>query len=863
MRNGDEAAEHQLLDHVLVIQLETKEGKPAPKVSYRFPPLVDGDGAQAESSATIAQFCFPEEAAPPRGHGKGRPETFSFVLTSTDGTKRFGYCRRFLDLDVPECYCIISLIPSFSLFCRMLDIVEARRRASSSAVFTFLKAVLAQPLPDPGASFTIKSFSATGDSMDQYTFTRPASEGASDYVSFQSLFVKLNVAQVVEVWKSLLFERRVLMVADDLETLSSTINAFCAMLSPFSWQHVLIPILPRSLAGYVTAPMPFFIGCLRAAFQEIQSTGMPLEEIVVLDLGSGRFLQRLEESSDRLPVEPAAALRNVLSVVVQQSAWRGCATAEQRDSMISRAFFRFFRTVLSGYERFFSDDQRLAKDKRHKKAKYFDNESFIKSKPEDVRRFLEMLQASQQWFMFTNDREDMASSGRLAESCPLLRPDSSQDPILETTPSTLAQDNPTCAACGATIRSTDLCSAYQGQYYHTKCYACSCCGELLEGDVVQVASGKPCCSSCGGKGGNLTPERPTGGRKKTKGAQMWATMRRFFSSSDDGGDDAAPTPVPSSSGGGSGSGGGLRAKAKKLLQRAIDSEGAASEDSVSPPTSLEEAPPPLPPKEAPPPPLPPKEAVVTRPRPSPTVSYPVRRTDSQGSGIGLGHARRPMPAHMTLTRKLQLPAAPPPPPPGPGGSPSPRAKGAPPGTAPATRPRSMSDPDLAELVKQTGGGAPSESQLKAWMRVRRVGERTEPPMLATRGSQFKQSVDDMPQFTGSRGATATASSPRGVDAGVHESAPAATPHRMTFARARSPRHQHTTSMVWPSRPLPDPRASMATLPLAQQRRAGTPMSFGGAQAQASPPRPDAVWVMPSAVPKQQRPLPARPPNTTR
>jgi hypothetical protein len=44
----------------------------------------------------------------------------------------------------------LNYSPSFSLFAQILDIVEQRREASSSAVFTFLKAVLAEKVPGPG-----------------------------------------------------------------------------------------------------------------------------------------------------------------------------------------------------------------------------------------------------------------------------------------------------------------------------------------------------------------------------------------------------------------------------------------------------------------------------------------------------------------------------------------------------------------------------------------------------------------------------------------------------------------------------------------------------------------------------------------
>jgi hypothetical protein len=61
----------------------------------------------------------------------------------------------------------------------MLDIVEIRRRHSSSSVFLFLKSVLAHPFPDPGKSLQVSVLSTTGDKPDVYKLTRPA---GNDYL---------------------------------------------------------------------------------------------------------------------------------------------------------------------------------------------------------------------------------------------------------------------------------------------------------------------------------------------------------------------------------------------------------------------------------------------------------------------------------------------------------------------------------------------------------------------------------------------------------------------------------------------------------------------------------------------------------
>ena len=46
---------------------------------------------------------------------------------------------------------------------------------------------------------------------------------------------------------SLLLERRVLLVARDADTVSAAVHAAAALLYPFRWQHIFLPLLPLAL----------------------------------------------------------------------------------------------------------------------------------------------------------------------------------------------------------------------------------------------------------------------------------------------------------------------------------------------------------------------------------------------------------------------------------------------------------------------------------------------------------------------------------------------------------------------------------------------------------------------------------------
>ncbi|ELK13798.1 DENN domain-containing protein 2A [Pteropus alecto] len=98
-------------------------------------------------------------------------ETFSFVLTGEDGSRRFGYCRRLLPggkgKRLPEVYCIVSRLGCFSLFSKILDEVEKRRGISPALVQPLMRSVMEAPFPALGKTIVVRNFlPGSGTEMD-------------------------------------------------------------------------------------------------------------------------------------------------------------------------------------------------------------------------------------------------------------------------------------------------------------------------------------------------------------------------------------------------------------------------------------------------------------------------------------------------------------------------------------------------------------------------------------------------------------------------------------------------------------------------------------------------------------------------
>nr|XP_046208058.1 DENN domain-containing protein 2A-like [Oncorhynchus gorbuscha] len=120
--------ERKLFEYFIVVALhKTKAGAPyLPEVTQQFPLKLERSfkfmRETEDQLKVIPQFCFPD-AKDWTPVDNFPSETFSFVLTGEDGSRRFGYCRRLLPTGksrrLPEVYCIVSRLGCFDLFSKV------------------------------------------------------------------------------------------------------------------------------------------------------------------------------------------------------------------------------------------------------------------------------------------------------------------------------------------------------------------------------------------------------------------------------------------------------------------------------------------------------------------------------------------------------------------------------------------------------------------------------------------------------------------------------------------------------------------------------------------------------------------------
>lgn len=329
-------------------------------------------------------------------------EPYSFCLTDTNGKRRYGFCLKVSDcapgnvssITRSNRLCLVSRHPWFSMFYSILNAIQSQRVITRhlpanrrlEQITTFLRALLRHPFPLPGETFSIKSSRILdltapssssphssvmvtrrrdsnisdendndeedinnghdGSNLMTFRFTRPddSSFPFAD-ADLKSLFTCLSPPQVLTLLSCALLERRLVFCGSSLTTVSACVHSLSALMYPFHWQHVYIPVLPTQLSSYLCAPFPFIIGIHTTTLEELHS--LPTEKIVIID--TDRHTISGHESESRSLPGNSSLLSALQSVLIRGSSSNGHRAS---NASIFKVFLDYF-VHLFGHHRSF------------------------------------------------------------------------------------------------------------------------------------------------------------------------------------------------------------------------------------------------------------------------------------------------------------------------------------------------------------------------------------------------------------------------------------------------------------------------------------------------------------------------------
>lgn len=255
----------------------------------------------------------------------------------------FGYCRRVVPEGAQTCipitYCLLSRHRAAGFYTKLLNAMVARHGASEAHRSAMLESLHRQPFPLPGRTVELP-----GDpSHSPPAQVKRLLDGRLEDVDLRVLFERLNEQVVLHVLGTILLERKLIFVSQNLSVLSLCIDAVQSMLYPFVWQHTLVPILPHSMTEISSAPTPFILGLLSQNVEDWKA--IQPDQGMLVDLDSGKVLSSVGDESTILPRRAVRMLTADWDVTVNLTQQAESA----RNALYSESFLRVFVDLCGHY----------------------------------------------------------------------------------------------------------------------------------------------------------------------------------------------------------------------------------------------------------------------------------------------------------------------------------------------------------------------------------------------------------------------------------------------------------------------------------------------------------------------------------
>ena len=376
---------------------------------------------------------------------------FAFVLTRQDGARVRGFCMRHLVRSSADggtemrAYCFTSRNAYYTLFCALLerlaapllalgDDVEVLGRAASATaasgadIASFLIALQSRGTPSPSAVGMPFELQMPGARSSNSSAPSPAVFSVPDDslgmgienadVPLAPLLYRLPVAPFVSLLAALLHERRIVVTSRSIPALSNAVIAATAMIWPFQWSHIALPVLPLTFIDYLTAPMPFLVGLPHSMMHHMEKMAGAMDEVVLIDIDSGTVevpngdnedAEQLPPRSRRSLFEDIMAIRDSLPTSVDDAVWG--KAPQGSNGRIVGALRKFFLSIFAGYRRFVREDFGEIDGQGGKTGAlasaglWFDQEAFLAStKSKRTRAFLDSFRHSQMFEVFISER---------------------------------------------------------------------------------------------------------------------------------------------------------------------------------------------------------------------------------------------------------------------------------------------------------------------------------------------------------------------------------------------------------------------------------------------------------------------------
>lgn len=192
---------------------------------------------------------------------------------------------------MPYCICLVSRLPYIGVMKDVLDSIMPKL-VHSNNLGDFLSGVMADiarvpPPPNGAVAVQFRLRQQFCASVPRFIVCKPPPLVDLPIIDSPLRFILLMLSpeQVLTIVGALLTEQRIIFVSSEYAKLTPIINALLALIYPFKWQHVYIPVIPAHLRAFIDAPWPYLIGIHARYIDDIlHDCGEQAEQPIVVNL---------------------------------------------------------------------------------------------------------------------------------------------------------------------------------------------------------------------------------------------------------------------------------------------------------------------------------------------------------------------------------------------------------------------------------------------------------------------------------------------------------------------------------------------------------------------------------------------------
>lgn len=192
---------------------------------------------------------------------------------------------------MPICICIVSKYPMIKTFTSILQKLNAKASHFLNYPLESYIKYLVNSIPAPPRGFHKLAFHIFDSDIIEIIPPAPNALPLCD-INFYPLAKSLNPENIVRALNYILLERPIIFISTNIETLGPALECILALIYPFKYQMIYIPVLPLKLIDVLQVSCPFIIGIQRQLFDKYHKTLNLSSCIVDLDKDEVFYYER-------------------------------------------------------------------------------------------------------------------------------------------------------------------------------------------------------------------------------------------------------------------------------------------------------------------------------------------------------------------------------------------------------------------------------------------------------------------------------------------------------------------------------------------------------------------------------------------